>query len=195
MGTVRPFRGTCAPPTADIKACGAGPLWREDVDRIISSTEALIEGRRTILCGTNNYLGLTFDAECVAAAQRSLAEYGTGTTGSRIANGSYADHGALERDLADFYGKEHCMVFTTGYQANLGAISTLAGPGDYLLVDADSHASIYDACRLGHATVIRFKHNDPADLDKRLARLAKEPGNKLVVVERAFTRCSAIMRR
>jgi 8-amino-7-oxononanoate synthase len=169
-----------------IKACGADPFGVK-MDRILSSTEALIEGRRTILCGSNNYLGLTFDAESVAAAKHSLDEYGTGTTGSRIANGSYADHGALERDLADFYGKEHCMVFTTGYQANLGAISTLAGPGDYLLVDADSHASIYDACRLGHATVIRFKHNDPADLDKRLARLAKEPGNKLVVVEGIYS--------
>jgi 8-amino-7-oxononanoate synthase len=169
-----------------IKACGADPFGVK-MDRILSSTEAMIEGRATILCGSNNYLGLTFDAESIAAAQRSLEEYGTGTTGSRIANGSYADHGALERDLADFYGKEHCMVFTTGYQANLGAISTLAGPGDYLLVDADSHASIYDACRLGHATVIRFKHNDPADLDKRLARLAKEPGNKLVVVEGIYS--------
>ena len=169
-----------------IKACGADPFGVK-MDRIVSATEAVIEGRPTILCGSNNYLGLTFDGESVAAAQRSLDEYGTGTTGSRIANGSYADHGALERDLADFYGKQHCMVFTTGYQANLGAISTLAGPGDYLLVDADSHASIYDACRLGHATVIRFKHNDPADLDKRLARLAKEPGNKLVVVEGIYS--------
>ena len=169
-----------------IKACGADPFGVK-MDKIVSATEAVIEGRPTILCGSNNYLGLTFDAESVAAAQQSLEEYGTGTTGSRIANGSYADHAALERDLADFYGMQHCMVFTTGYQANLGAISTLAGPGDYLLVDADSHASIYDACRLGHATVIRFKHNDPADLDKRLARLAKEPGNKLVVVEGIYS--------
>jgi 8-amino-7-oxononanoate synthase len=169
-----------------IKACGADPFGVK-MDKIISATEAIIEGRPTILCGSNNYLGLTFDAESVAAAQRSLDQFGTGTTGSRIANGSYADHAALERDLADFYGMQHCMVFTTGYQANLGAISTLAGPGDYLLVDADSHASIYDACRLGHATVIRFKHNDPADLDKRLARLAKEPGNKLVVVEGIYS--------
>jgi 8-amino-7-oxononanoate synthase len=185
MGLFDRFEGLRAA-HGQIKACGADPFGTK-MDRIISATEAVIEGRPTILCGSNNYLGLTFDAESVAAAQRSLDEYGTGTTGSRIANGSYADHGALERDLADFYGKEHCMVFTTGYQANLGAISTLAGPGDYLLVDADSHASIYDACRLGHATVIRFKHNDPADLDKRLARLAKEPGNKLVVVEGIYS--------
>lgn len=169
-----------------IKACGADPFGVK-MDRILSATEAVIEGRTTILCGTNNYLGLTFDADCVAAAQQSLAEFGTGTTGSRIANGSYNGHKALEQDLADFYGMQHCMVFTTGYQANLGAISTLVGQGDFLVIDADSHASIYDAARLGHATVIRFKHNDPADLDKRLARLAKEPGNKLVVVEGIYS--------
>src|SRR5574338_1620332 len=159
-----------------VKTCGADPFGVK-MDRIVSATEAVIEGRPSILCGSNNYLGLTFDADCVAAAQRATEQFGTGTTGSRIANGSYSCHKALETDLAEFYGKRHCMVFTTGYQANLGAISTLVGPGDYLLVDADSPASIYDACRLGHATVIRFKHNDPADLDKRLARLSKEPGN------------------
>src|SRR5690606_30784784 len=125
----------------------------------------------------------TFDADCIEAAKQTLDECGTGTTGSRIANGSYHDHKALEQDLADFYGMKHCMVFTTGYQANLGAISTLAGPNDFLIIDADSHASIYDACKLGSATVIRFKHNDPADLDRRLGRLANEPGNKIVVVE------------
>jgi 8-amino-7-oxononanoate synthase len=79
------------------------------------------------------------------------------------------------------------MVFTTGYQANLGIISTVAGPDDYLLIDADSHASIYDACKMGSATVIRFRHNDPKDLDRRLARLAKEPGNKVVVVEGIYS--------
>jgi 8-amino-7-oxononanoate synthase len=169
-----------------VKACGADPFGVK-MDRVLSTTEALIEGRRTILCGTNNYLGLTFDADCVAAAQQALADYGTGTTGSRIANGSYNGHRALEQDLADFYGKKHCMVFTTGYQANLGAISTLVGPDDFLIIDADSHASIYDACKLGSATVIRFKHNDPADLDKRLSRIADQPGNKLIVVEGIYS--------
>jgi len=169
-----------------VTACGADPFGVK-MEKIVSSTEAMVEGRKTILCGSNNYLGLTFDAGCIEAAQTALAEFGTGTTGSRIANGSYSCHKALEADLADFYGKQHCMVFTTGYQANLGAISTLVGPGDYLIIDADSHASIYDAARLGHATVIRFRHNDPADLDKRLARLANEPGNKLVVVEGIYS--------
>ncbi len=169
-----------------VTACGADPFGVK-MERIVSATEAVIEGRPTILCGSNNYLGLTFDADCVAAAQRATEEFGTGTTGSRIANGSYSCHKALEADLADFYGKQHCMVFTTGYQANLGAISTLVGPGDYVIIDADSHASIYDACKLGSATVIRFRHNDPVDLDKRLQRIAGEPGNKLVVVEGIYS--------
>lgn len=171
---------------AAVKTCGADPFGVK-MDRIVTSTEAMVEGRRTILCGSNNYLGLTFDADCIAAAQSALSECGTGTTGSRIANGSYHGHNALERDLADFYGKKHCMVFTTGYQANLGAISTLAGPNDFLIIDADSHASIYDACKLGSATVIRFKHNDPVDLDRRLGRLAGEPGNKIIVVEGIYS--------
>src|SRR5215813_2758274 len=169
-----------------VKACGADPFGVK-MDRIVSASEAVIEGRPTILCGSNNYLGLTFDPDCVAAAQRATQEFGTGTTGSRIANGSYSCHKALETDLADFYGKKHCMVFTTGYQANLGAISTLVGPGDFVIIDADSHASIYDACKLGSATVIRFRHNDPVDLDKRLQRIANEPGNKLVVVEGIYS--------
>ena len=171
---------------AQVKTCGADPFGVK-MEKILSATEALIEGRPTILCGSNNYLGFTFDADCIEAAKETLDTCGTGTTGSRIANGSYHDHQALEQDLADFYGMKHCMVFTTGYQANLGAISTLAGPNDFLIIDADSHASIYDACKLGSATVIRFKHNDPADLDRRLGRLANEPGNKIVVVEGIYS--------
>jgi 8-amino-7-oxononanoate synthase len=157
------------------------------MDRMLSATEAIIGNRPTILVGTNNYLGLTFDPACIEAAHKALDAYGTGTTGSRIANGSYAPHRDLETALADFYGRQHCMVFTTGYQANLGIISTLAGPQDFLLIDADSHASIYDACRLGTATVVRFKHNDAEDLDKRLRRLADEPGNKVVVTEGIYS--------
>ncbi|MGH6940398.1 serine palmitoyltransferase [Hypericibacter sp.] len=170
----------------DVKARVDDPFGVR-MDRMLSATEALIGNRPTILVGTNNYLGLTFDPACVEAAHQALDAYGTGTTGSRIANGSYAPHRDLETELADFYGRRHCMVFTTGYQANLGIISTLAGPQDFLLIDADSHASIYDACRLGTATVVRFKHNDAEDLDKRLRRLADEPGNKVVVTEGIYS--------
>ncbi|MFM9842801.1 MAG: serine palmitoyltransferase [Dongiaceae bacterium] len=169
-----------------VKAVGADP-FSVKMERVLSPTEAIIEGRNTILVGTNNYLGLTFDDASVGAAVDALRRYGTGTTGSRIANGSYQGHKGLERELARFYGREHCMVFTTGYQANLGIISTLAGPKDYLIIDADSHASIYDACRMTAATVIRFKHNDAADLDKRLARLASTEGDKIIVVEGIYS--------
>jgi 8-amino-7-oxononanoate synthase len=94
---------------------------------------------------------------------------------------------AAEAALREFYGMTGAIVFSTGYQANLGMISTLAGKGDYVIIDADSHASIYDACKLGSATVIRFRHNDPVDLDKRLQRIAHEPGNKLIVVEGIYS--------
>ncbi len=126
--------------------------------------------------GTHNYLGLAFDEACIEAAVAAVRREGTGTCGSRIANGSFSDHVALERELADFHGMRHAMIFSTGYQANLGVISTLAGAGDFLLLDADSHASIYDACKQTQAGAIRFKHNDPASLDARLRRLAGEPG-------------------
>jgi len=171
---------------ADVKAVGADPFGIK-MERVVSPTEAIIDGRPTILVGTNNYLGLTFEPSCVAAATDAIETQGTGTTGSRIANGSYAGHKDLEEALARFYGRRSAMVFTTGYQANLGIISTIAGPKDYLIIDADSHASIYDACRMGSATVIRFKHNDAADLDKRLQRLADTDGNKIIIVEGIYS--------
>mgnify|MGYP002723432211 CR=1 FL=1 len=157
------------------------------MDRLLSASEAMINGRRTVTVGTHNYLGLAFEPACIEAAVEAVRREGTGTCGSRIANGSFSDHVALERELAELHGMAHAMVFSTGYQANLGVISTLVGPGDFLLLDADSHASIYDACKQTQASAIRFKHNDAADLDKRLRRLAGEPGNKLVVVEGIYS--------
>jgi len=156
-------------------------------ERILSATEALLEGQPCLLFGTNNYLGLTFDPSCIEASVRSVQEAGTGTTGSRIANGTYGDHALLERRMAEFYGKRSAMIFTTGYQANLGLISTLAGREDHLLIDADSHASIYDACKLSNAEVIRFRHNDPDDLAHRLRRLEDRPGNRIVVIEGIYS--------
>jgi 8-amino-7-oxononanoate synthase len=156
-------------------------------ERILSATEALLEGRPCLLFGTNNYLGLTFDATCIEATVRAVHEGGTGTTGSRIANGTYCDHALLERRIAEFYGKRSAMIFTTGYQANLGLISTLAGREDHLLIDADSHASIYDACKLSAAQVIRFRHNDPEDLAHRLRRLKGRPGSRIIVTEGIFS--------
>src|ERR1700743_91225 len=150
---------------------GANP-FQVKMDELLSPTEALIGGRRTILAGTNNYLGLTFSPEALKAAHDALDACGTGTTGSRVANGTYSGHTDLEAALRAFFGTEHAMVFSTGFLANAGILSTLMGQGDYILMDADCHASIYDGVRASAAEVIRFKHNDPADLDKRLARLA-----------------------
>ncbi len=157
------------------------------IDRIVTPTVGVIQGRTTILAGTNNYLGLTFDPDCMAAARRAVDTQGTGTTGSRMANGSYAAHRELEEDLARFYGKRDAIVFSTGYQANLGMVSALAGPDDTVLIDSDSHASIYDGCRLGGATTIRFRHNDPSDLENRLRRLGKGASDALVVVEGVYS--------
>lgn len=156
-------------------------------DRVLSATEAQWNGRPVLLLGTNNYLGMTFEESCVAEAVAATEAEGTGTTGSRIANGSYGGHAALERRIAAFLKRRAAMVFSTGYQANLGMMSALAGPKDHLLLDADSHASIYDGARLAGAQVTRFRHNDPEDLHRRLRRLASQPGEKLVVVEGIYS--------
>ncbi len=157
------------------------------VDSVLSPTEGVIYGRKTILLGTNNYLGLTFDPDCIDKAVEATRRQGTGTTGSRMANGNYDGHNKLEEAIAKFYGREHAMVFSTGYQANLGVLSTLVGRGDHLMLDADSHASIYDGSRLGGAEVIRFRHNNPDDLYKRLRRLEGAPGDRLIVVEGIYS--------
>ncbi|TFH46397.1 MAG: aminotransferase class I/II-fold pyridoxal phosphate-dependent enzyme, partial [Lysobacterales bacterium] len=166
---------------------GRVPSVATPMDEVHSATEATIHGRRVVLAGTNNYLGLTFDAECRAAAVAAIEALGTGTTGSRMASGNYAGHRGLERALADAFGWPAGIVFSTGYQANLGTLSALAGPDDFLMIDADSHASIHDACRLSAATTIRFRHNDPENLDRRLARLGEGARRALVVVEGLYS--------
>ncbi len=156
-------------------------------ERVLSATEGIVNGRHTILAGTNNYLGLTFEPECIEAAQTAVQEEGTGTTGSRMANGTYSGHVGLEQELADFFGCPHAIVFSTGYLANLGMLSTLATSGDVVLLDADCHASIYDGCRLGGAEVVRFRHNDANDLDRRLRRLGDRASNVLILVEGLYS--------
>ena len=157
------------------------------IEEVYSSTEARIGNRRILFLGTNNYLGLTFAPECLAAAHAAIDSEGTGTTGSRMANGSYSGHRALEREFADFYRCHSCIVFTTGYQANLATISGLAGAGDVVLIDGDSHASIYDGCRLSGAEIIRFRHNDMVDLEKRLRRLGERSRSTLIIVEGIYS--------
>jgi 8-amino-7-oxononanoate synthase len=147
----------------------------------------VIDGRRVILAGSNNYLGLSFNRQCIEAACVAAREAGTGTTGSRMANGTLSGHVALERELSDFFGRSSTIVFSTGYIANLAMLSTVVGPGEVILLDADCHASIYDGCRLGSAEVIRFRHNDPGDLEKRLRRLQKRETNVLIVVEGLYS--------
>ncbi len=157
------------------------------IEAIYSPTEARIDGQRVLLAGTNNYLGLTFSSECLAAAHKAIDEQGTGTTGSRMANGSFAGHRALERELAGFYQCRSAIVFTTGYQANLAVISGLAQADDVIVIDADCHASIYDGCKLSGADVVRFRHNDAADLDKRLKRLGDRAASALIMVEGIYS--------
>lgn len=156
-------------------------------ERILSPTRAMINGRETILAGTNNYMGITFDPDCIAAGKAALDDFGTGTTGSRVANGSYSLHRDLELEFARFLNRAHCIVFTTGYQANLGMMSGLAGPRDTIYLDADSHSSIYDGCTLSGAKLVRFRHNDATDLDKRLSRGEDGGGGRLVVLEGIYS--------
>jgi len=157
------------------------------IEKILSPTEGIVEGRHTILAGTNNYLGLTFDPSCVAAASNALKLQGRGTTGSRMANGSFSAHAALEKELADFYQCAHGMVFSTGYTANLGTLVALLKPGDAVLLDADAHASLYDGCLMSGADIFRFKHNDVESLEKRLERLGERAQDCLIITEGLYS--------
>jgi 7-keto-8-aminopelargonate synthetase-like enzyme len=156
------------------------------MEEVKSPTVAICNGRETILLGTYNYMGMTFDEDVIAAGKQAFDEFGAGTTGSRVLNGTFRDHRAVEQALREFYAMDHAMVFSTGYQANLGIISTLAGKGDYIILDIDSHASIWDGCALGNAEVVPFKHNDVEALEKRLKRLPADAG-KLVVLEGVYS--------
>ncbi|MDX2479014.1 MAG: aminotransferase class I/II-fold pyridoxal phosphate-dependent enzyme [Desulfuromusa sp.] len=157
------------------------------IEKVYSATEASIGGKRVMLVGTNNYLGLTFDQQCIDAAQKALLKEGTGTTGSRMANGSFSGHRDLEKELALFYGCNKAIIFSTGFVTNLGVIASLTGPGDVILLDADSHASIYDACRMSGAEMVRFRHNNLKDLEKKLQRLGSKTANTLIIVEGIYS--------
>ena len=170
----------------DLLATGLTDPFNLVMERVESPTVAICNGRRTILLGTYNYMGMTFDPDVVAAGKKALDEFGSGTTGSRVLNGTYSGHRAVEQALRDFYAMDHAMVFSTGYQANLGIISTMAGKGDYVVLDIDSHASIYDGCALGNAEIVPFRHNDVDALDKRLRRIPEGAG-KLVVLEGVYS--------
>ncbi|WP_202306024.1 serine palmitoyltransferase [Dryocola clanedunensis] len=157
------------------------------IDEVFSATKGRIGDQKIVLAGTNNYLGLTFDEQAIAEGQAALAAQGTGTTGSRMANGSYGPHLQLELELAEFFNRPSAIIFSTGYTANLGVISTLAQPGSVVLIDADSHASIYDACALGGTEIIRFRHNDAEDLERRMVRLGARAREAIIIVEGIYS--------
>jgi 8-amino-7-oxononanoate synthase len=156
------------------------------IDQVCGPTEVIIGGRRTLMCGSNNYLGLSFHPSVVAAARDAIDREGAGTTGSRAANGTFAAHRRLEEAFTGLYGTRHAMIFTTGYQANLGVISGLCSSDDVVLLDMESHASIYDGARLSGARVFAFRHNSASDLARKLA---KQPDGRrcLVVVEGLYS--------
>lgn len=156
-------------------------------ERMLGPTVAVIGGRRTLVFGSNNYFGLTFHPEVIAAAKDALERYGSGTTGSRAANGTLSAHRELEQDMARAFGRRHALVFTTGYQANLAMVSGLCGANDFVLLDNDCHASLYDAARLSGATILGFRHNSADSLRQRLRRLPASGKNRLAVVEGLYS--------
>ena len=157
------------------------------ISEVISASVAIIGGQPKIMAGTNNYLGLTFDPDCVAAGQQALVEGGTGTTGSRMANGTYQQHLDLETEIAEFFDFSHGMVFSTGYSANIGMLTALLNTEDSVLIDSEGHASLFDGCRMSGAKIYRFKHNDPEGLRKRLSRLGEAGKDALIVVEGLYS--------
>ncbi|MEO0082138.1 MAG: pyridoxal phosphate-dependent aminotransferase family protein [candidate division WOR-3 bacterium] len=156
------------------------PLNSEPDRRVV------IEGKQLIMLGSNNYLGLTTHPKLKRAAIEAIEKYGTGCTGSRFLNGTLDLHVRLERELAEFYRKEDCIVFSTGYQTNLGVMSALVRKGDVVIADKLDHASIMDGCKMSYGAVLRFVHNDPESFERVLKKLPKEAG-KLAVVDGVFS--------
>lgn len=149
------------------------------------SAEVIVEGKKVIMIGSNNYLGLTNHPRVKAAAMEAIEKYGTGCAGSRFLNGNLDIHEELEKKLAGFFRKEAALVFATGYQTNLGVISALVDRNDVVIIDRDDHASIFDGCRLSYGKIHKFRHNDMDDLEKIL-ETTKDKG-QLIVVDGVFS--------
>lgn len=149
-------------------------------------TEVVVNDRTVIMIGSNNYLGLTTHPRVREATKAAVDQYGTSCTGSRFLNGTLRLHQELEARLAAFVGKEAALVFSTGMQTNLGAISALVGRNDYVIIDRESHASIVDGCRLGKGTIKRFKHNDMGHLERILSQIPDSAG-RLVIVDGVYS--------
>jgi len=153
---------------------------------VSEGTTAVFEGKEVVMIGSNNYLGLTTDPRVRAASAEALERYGTSVTGSRFLNGTLEMHLELDRRLAQFVGKEAALVFSTGYQTNVGVISALVQKGDYVIIDKDAHASVVDGCLMARGELKRFRHNDMDDLDRVLGNLPAGAG-KLVVIDGVYS--------
>ena len=149
-------------------------------------TEVIMEGRRRIMLGSNNYLGLTTDPEIIEAGIRAFERYGSGCSGSRFLNGTLEMHLELEAELGSFLRKSGIVTFSTGFQSNLGILSAIVGRNDYVICDKENHASIYDGCRLSFGKMLRYAHNDMEDLEKQLQRVPEDSGC-LIVTDGVFS--------
>ena len=168
----------------EYRAKGIFPYFRELQSR--QDTEVIMEGKRRIMLGSNNYLGLTTDPEVVEAGLKALRDFGTGCSGSRLLNGTLQLHNELEAELASFLRKEAVVTLPSGFQTNLGIISALVGRTDYVLCDRDNHASIYDGCKLSYGRMLRYKHNDMEDLERQLKTVPSTAGI-LIVTDGVFS--------
>ena len=163
----------------EVQAAGLYPYFKP-ISRS-EDTVVVIEGKERVMMGSNNYLGLTHHPEVLAAARSALERYGSGCTGSRFLNGTLDLHEQLETELGEFFGKEACLVFSTGYQANVGVISGLVGRGDVVFLDKLDHASIVDGAKMSHGETVRFNHGDLAGLDRKLQRVPEGTGTMVIV--------------
>lgn len=167
-----------------VKEAGIYPYFHELTSG--QGTVVQMEGRETIMIGSNNYLGLTNHPEVIKAGVEALEKYGSGCSGSRFLNGTLDKHVELEKELASFLHKEACVTFSTGFQSNLGIISAIVGRNDYVLCDKENHASIYDACRLSYGKMIRYEHSDMEDLERKLKEIPEDKGI-LIVTDGVFS--------
>ena len=167
-----------------VKEAGVYPYFH----KLNSGQDVVVdmEGRRTIMLGSNNYLGLTNHPRVVEAGIKALEKYGSGCSGSRFLNGTLDIHLKLERDLAEFLHKEAVVTFSTGFQSNLGIISALVGRNDYVICDKENHASIYDGIKLSYGKMLRYNHNDMEDLERKLAFVPNSSGI-LIVTDGVFS--------
>lgn len=167
-----------------VKEAGVYPYFHELTSG--QNTVVQMEGHRTIMIGSNNYLGLTSEPQVIEAGINALKKYGTGCSGSRFLNGTLDIHVNFEKDLAKFLKKDAVLTFSTGFQSNLGIISAIAGRNDVILCDKENHASIYDACRLSYGKMVRYEHSDMADLEEKLKNISSEYGI-LIVTDGVFS--------